>query len=108
MDHTNVENGIKREELNSETALINWHDLQTYFAAGQVIGVSTTINLIDVAKAIAEDDKDAVASWMGDNLVSNVSDDQALQWFESNTPMWAVVARPFVLVQENQKANNQN
>ena len=35
--------------LNSETAAIDWHDLQTHYAAGNVLGISAKADLIKVA-----------------------------------------------------------
>jgi hypothetical protein len=37
---------------------------------------------------------------MENNQVALVSDAQALRWFESHTELWAVVVKPWILVQE--------
>jgi hypothetical protein len=39
-------------------------------------------------------------SWMADKLVLNASDEMALSWHESQSLLWAVVVKPWVLVQE--------
>ncbi len=38
--------------------------------------------------------------WIADGTVAPVSDGQALAWYESNRELWAVVAPPWVLVQQ--------
>ncbi len=35
--------------------------------------------------------------------IARVTDAQALAWYEADAEVWAVVARPYVLVQENRK-----
>lgn len=102
MANINEINITEREKINKETALINWLDLQTYFAAGNVVYVSNELNLLDVAEAILKDDKELVSGWMDINQVNQVTDEQAKDWFEKKADVWAVVVKPFVLVQ-NQK-----
>ena len=38
-----------KAKLNLETSRICWHELQTYFARGQVVRVSPDLDLLDVA-----------------------------------------------------------
>ncbi len=40
---------MDREELNAETAKIYWKEVETFFANGTVIYVSSELDLIDVA-----------------------------------------------------------
>jgi len=99
MSHINEINITDRDKINGETALISWLDLQTYFAQGNVIYVAEELNLLDVAEAVLKDDKEVVSDWMAKNLVNNVTDEQAKSWFEHKSDVWAVVIKPFVLVQ---------
>ena len=89
------------EKLNLETAEIAWKDLQTFFANGSVVYVSNKLDLITVAEQLAADNKVMFEEWMSSNLVSQVSDQQALQWYETDATLWAVVIKPWVLVQES-------
>lgn len=86
--------------LNSETAKIGWVDLQKHYATGNVMGVSSRADLIQVAEAFHKDDREKVESWLSDNTLFEVNDQQALDWYNNNTEHWAVVIPPFVLVQE--------
>ncbi len=88
------------EKLNLETALIPWQQLQRFFASGQTVFVSSKLDLIQVANAFAEDDKTLVESWLQQKLLGKVSDQQAIDWIESETEVWCVVIKPWVLVQK--------
>ncbi len=86
--------------LNYETAEIPWSELQMVFAQGRVVYVSKSLDLLDVSVQISSDNKGLVESWMATGQVKNVTDDQAKTWLEANTTLWAVVVKPWVLVQE--------
>jgi hypothetical protein len=86
-------------KINLETSRIAWSELQRFFAAGTAVYVAADLDLIEVATRIAEDDKAQVESWMRQGLVGQVSDEQAHAWFEGDAELWAVVVKPWVLVQ---------
>jgi hypothetical protein len=88
------------EKLNLETGLIPWNQLQRFFASGQAIIVATDLDLVEVAQAFSIDDKTQVEAWLKQNKVTKVSDQQAINWINSNIEVWAVVVKPWVLVQE--------
>ena len=52
-----------------------------------------------MAAVLVEDNKNQMQEWMDDQLVDNVSDEQASAWHESHVTVWAVVIKPWVLVQ---------
>jgi|TARA_B110000114_G_C15020536_1_gene368710 hypothetical protein len=86
--------------LNSETAKISWQELQKHYASGNVLGVAAGADLIQVAIALKEDNATQIQSWLIDKSVFEVADQQAMEWFENQTILWALVIPPFVLVQE--------
>ncbi|SNS12381.1 hypothetical protein SAMN06265795_101133 [Noviherbaspirillum humi] len=90
---------LLRAKLNLETAHFPWKELERYFAAGMVIVVSDELDLIEVATAIASDDKAAVLQWMNKQQLSKVPDDLAQAWSDSNALLWTVVVKPWILVQ---------
>ena len=94
---TNIE--VLRANINNETSQINWHELQRFFAGGWLIYVSSNTNLLDVAVAFSQDNKDEVSKWLTTGEVAKVSDAQAKQWHEENTVFWANVVKPWVLIQ---------
>lgn len=88
-----------KAELLLETAIISWHELQIFFAAGKAIYVHPELDLINVASQFADDNKVEVENWISQQKLGPVSNDQARQWYEANADVWAVVVKPWVLVQ---------
>jgi len=88
-----------RVRILAETAKIAWKDLQRYFAQGVVVMVKPGLDLVDVAYEVTRDNEQQVKRWMEASTLQNVSDDQAREWLEANALMWAVVVKPWVLVQ---------
>jgi hypothetical protein len=86
--------------LNGETAKIEWHQLQKHYATGSVIAVEASFDLIKVAIALNQDDTAQVKHWLDEGMVSEVADQQAQDWYDQNSLVWALVLPPFVLVQE--------
>ncbi|MEM1111472.1 MAG: DUF2288 domain-containing protein [Pseudomonadota bacterium] len=88
-----------RREYLSQTAQIHWHELQTYFAGGNVVQVAAELDLVEVAVQLGLDNSAQFEAWIGAGQIAPVSDDLARAWFEVNQRLWAVVAAPWVLVQ---------
>ena len=88
-----------RAKINSETAKIPWHELQRFFAQGKVMLVATELDLVDVGFSLQQDEIDQVRTWTDNAQLTPVSDDQARNWFEEGASVWAVVVKPWVLVQ---------
>ena len=88
-----------RVRILAETAKIAWKDLQRYFAQGIVVMVKPGQDLVDVAYEITRDNEQQVKRWMEAGKLQNVSDNQAREWLQANALMWAVVVKPWVLVQ---------
>jgi len=91
---------IARQKVNLETSQIPWKELQGFFANGSAIYVAPDLDLVDVAYQFSIDNKDQVALWMKNNQLALVSDRQATDWFEADKEVWAVVVKPWILVQE--------
>jgi len=97
---------MSKKDINLETSQIPWHELQRFFASGLAISVNSNIDLVDVAYQFSVDNKTQVEQWLTEKIVAPVSDQQALRWYEENTNVWAVVIKPWVLVQEKTDENN--
>jgi hypothetical protein len=91
---------IAREKVNLETSKIAWKELQRFFAGGSAVFIAPSLDLVDVAYQFSIDNKSLVAQWMKNNQIALVSDQQAINWLESDTEVWAVVVKPWILVQE--------
>jgi hypothetical protein len=89
-----------RADFLAQTARIAFVELQRYFAAGKLVLVDDSLDLIDVAVALARDNRSRFEDWLRAGAISGVSDSQAQQWLAQETQLWAVVADPWVLVQQ--------
>ena len=86
-------------KLNSETSKIAWTELMPFFARGMAIYVSHELDLLKVAYELSQDNKQQFQEWMSEDLIANVSDEQASAWYETNVTVWSVVVKPWILVQ---------
>jgi hypothetical protein len=90
----------RRADFLAQTARIAFSELQRYFAGGKLILVDDQLDLVEVATQLAEDNKAQFEAWLAEERICGVSDEQALSWLAHNRELWAVVADPWVLVQE--------
>ena len=86
-------------KLNRETSRIAWTEVLPFFATGLAVYVSHKLDLLQVARVLSDDDKNQFEEWVKSGLVANVSDQQASAWHEGKLNVWAVVIKPWVLVQ---------
>ena len=93
---------VEREKINQETAEMHWSELQRYFASGRVVHVDSALDLVEIALAFTLDQADEIKKIQENNRIDFVTDDQAKTWFESDAVLWAVVVKPWVLVQQKE------
>ena len=83
------------------TAQIEWKVLEPHFARGDLLAVDAALDLVQVAAALMEDNSEAIKGWMDAGQLQVATDSCAADWAERNPDtLWAVVIRPWVLVQE--------
>lgn len=90
---------LLQAKLNLDTSLIGWHELQRHFAAGKVVAVRAHLDLIEAAIGISTNDTQQVEAWLCAGVIGKVTDEEARIWFDSKASLWAVVVKPWVLVQ---------
>ena len=100
MHQPHNDNRLDHAKLNFETARIPWTGLQRVFAMGKVIYVSPELDLVDVAHQCAQDHHQQFQTWMNAGQLYAATDRQAQRWFENRAQVWAVVVKPWVLVQD--------
>ncbi len=91
---------IEKEKVNLETSRIHWKELQRFFAAGVAIQIGPDLDLVEVAYQFSKDNKTMVEQWLSTHDVGPVSDQQATEWIQNDREVWAVVVKPWILVQE--------
>jgi hypothetical protein len=89
-----------QHKLNLETARAPWRELQTFFASGMVLNVKKELDLLLVGEQFAADNAPVFKDWLDSGQVAQVSDEQALSWYESDAELWTLVIKPWILVQE--------
>ncbi|WP_417518968.1 DUF2288 domain-containing protein [Marinobacter sp.] len=94
-----------KARLNLETSRIRWHELQTYYARGQIVRVSNNLDLLEVASELTADNRALFEQWLAAGDVGDVSPDLARAWYERNAELWAVVIAPWVLIQDRSDAS---
>lgn len=91
-------------KLLGETASITWTELQPFFAKGALLWVEPSLDLIEVALAVAQNEADKVSAWLASGEVGKVAEAKALELVERDPVLWAVVVAPWVLIQDRAPA----
>lgn len=92
-------------KLLGETASITWKELEPFFAKGALLWVDPDLDLIAAAEAVASDEGEKVAAWLAEDKVAKLSETRALDIFERDPQLWAVVVSPWILIQERAVAS---
>ena len=87
-------------EINGETGKLEWTELQRHFARGVVLRLAAGHDLVEIAAAMARDDKTRVAAWLETGVLARADVEDAQRWEQTRPLFWAVVVAPWVLVQE--------
>ncbi len=108
MDHQYSENLSSKEKINLETSTVAWTELQRFFAGGYTLCVAPELDLVEVARLMVEDNADYVSKWIDSGQLAGVSDQQAKEWVDAEAIVWAVVIKPWVLVQSHTSGESSN
>ncbi len=90
---------LLRGKINSETARIPWKELQRYFAGGYTLIVDQSLDLVEVAYQMQQDNAKQIEQWMLSKQIRPVSNDEARRWYNDDAELWACVVKPWVLIQ---------
>ena len=88
------------QKLNLETGPLSWQELQPHFARGVVIVVDNSLDLIETAVHINQDNAQIFEDYITQSLIVRALDTHAIKWDADKTDFWSVVIAPWVLVQE--------
>ena len=87
-------------ELKKEVGMINWKELERFFASGKLIIINNDLDIIDVAYKFNIDDSDLISSWIESDKLGFVTDEQAKSWSKVNKEFTCIVVAPWVLIQK--------
>ncbi len=93
-------------QIEKYTGIVSWKYLETHFLNGSIIYVDKSLDIKEVGKAIAEDKKDKVSSWLSSGDILKPGKTHAEHWEKSRTKFVALVISPFVLIKESTKKEN--
>ena len=102
LNHPKLSDQELQAKILGETSRISWRDLEIFYAKGQVVEVSSNLDLIEACLALTRDDKAAVEKWMDQQLLGALPPEKAQRWHDSEQVVWAAVVAPWVLVQESE------
>ena len=91
---------VLRAKINSETGCVRWPLLERHYARGVLVSVAADLDLVTVAVAMATDDQQRFNDWLAAGKVHHATPQDAMDWHGRDAELWAVVAAPWVLVQE--------
>ena len=99
---------LLRDEIHAETSKIAWSELQRFFAAGRAVHVSAELDLVEVALQVSNDNSALIRQWIDEGSIAPVPDDRARRWIEADATVWAVVVKPWVLVQDIKESRSEH
>ncbi len=88
-------------DLANASGDLRWPLLERHFARGVVVVVLSPLDLLAVAKVMAQNEADVLAAWMAAGLVRKATDEDAKTWADQDPLLNAVVVAPWVVVQIN-------
>ena len=89
------------ESFKRDLAEVCWRELKIHLQRDAIITVSTALDIITVAEAVANDNKDAVEGWIENNQLGKPSEDQLKSWEENQEKSFKMlIVQPFILIQD--------
>ncbi len=90
-----------REKFATDLADVCWKDLRIHMQRDAIITVAGELDLIDVAVAVARDEKELVGPWIEDAQLSKPSREQLDAWeTQLDKGFRVLIVQPFILIQE--------
>jgi hypothetical protein len=88
------------ESFKRDLAEVSWRELKIHLKRDAIIIVDVDLNLIDVAVAVANDDKPLVETWIGEKQLGKPTEDHLRNWEKkSDNRFKMLIVQPFILVQ---------
>lgn len=89
------------KSFERDLAEVSWRELKIHLKRDAIIVVAVELDLIDVAVAVAGDEKTLVEGWIGENQLGKPTEDHLKQWEEeSESRFKMLIVQPFILIQD--------
>ena len=90
-----------REKLRAEIQDADWTALRQHLQRDAIITIAESLDLTEVAEAVARDDKTRVSEWIGSGLIGKPSQQELTAWEAAMDRKFRfVIVAPYVLVQK--------
>lgn len=97
-----------RVRLTETMGPVTFDVLAPHLERDAVVLVASTIELVDAAIAVAQDDTDKVRAWIEDGTFRKPSVSERTRWKDQMGREWtSVVVQPFVLIQDPTTSSDQ-
>lgn len=91
-----------RTHLANEVHRVDWKPLAAHAKRGGLVLVDATLDLIEVAVAVATDDSASVQEWMGAQRLTKPTEAQIESWEgDAEDRFTVVIVQPYVLAQRD-------
>lgn len=89
------------EQFKQDLATVSWKDLRIHLQRDAIIIVEPGLDLLEVAVAVAEDNKLKVAAWIAGGELQKPTDEQLECWETLlDKPFQVLIVQPFILIQD--------
>ena len=88
------------KKLSEELQSVEWDALIPHFERDAVVEVDSTLNIIDVGVALANDNSTLVAGWLQSGHLLKPTKEQSQAWSESKSFFQFIIVQPYVLIQK--------
>jgi len=89
-----------RENFKKDLAEVTWRDLRFHLQKDAIILVEDSLDLVDVAVDVANDNKDQVSLWIAAGKLKKPSKELIDQWeAQQESPFRMLIAQPYILAQ---------
>ncbi len=89
------------EKLKGELLETTWDELRSQLVRDSIILVDPALNLLEVGLKVVQDDKTAIAGWIGGKQMTKPTTEQLKAWeAQLDKKFKMLIVQPFVLAQE--------
>ncbi len=93
------DSGSDLDKLEKYTGEVDWSYLRPHHETGALLWIDPALSIVEVGRAIAEDDTETVVRWRRSGDLVKPSAPHVAHWEETGARFLALVVSPFVLIQ---------
>lgn len=86
-------------KLNGETAIVAWHEIERFFAKGNLLLIEQGVDLINCAADMSLDNKESIGKLISEEKIQSMPIEFVKANCQPETEFWTVVVAPYILAQ---------